>query len=92
MGADMAVLLLAVTSILIWWAVTADRRDRNWPCHTCGHRRADHVSSRDWDSDFGDPEHLGPHYMMPGLCRRCKCLWFVPADPPVPGKKPGTAR
>ena len=45
----------------------------------CKHRRNQHVSSWDWDSDYGDPMHVGGKYRKPGTCRQCRCRSFYAA-------------
>lgn len=67
---DIAVLWVAMNVRAIW------RADR-YPC-LCGHRKNEHVSAFDWDSDYGDPQHRQPDYKKPGICRECVCRFYVP--------------
>ena len=43
----------------------------------CSHAKNRHVSAWDWDSDYGDPQHVGPNYVKPGICRDCRCRFFI---------------
>ena len=47
------------------------------PACICKHSRKQHVSPWDWDSDFGDPEHVSPDYKKPYTCRLCLCRRFI---------------
>jgi hypothetical protein len=46
----------------------------------CGHIKGRHVTALDWDSNYGDPEHVGADYKAPGTCRDCwgRCRHFIP--------------
>jgi hypothetical protein len=69
--------LFGVAALAVFWCVRADQRDGNRPC-VCGDPFKVHAHFRDWDSDWGDPEHRGPNYIKPGKCRKCLCRYFIP--------------
>ena len=74
-SAVLSTVLLAITAIWIFESVRAYQARRGRLCG-CTHRLKEHVSAWDWDSDFGDPAHVGPNYLKPGTCRRCPCRAF----------------
>lgn len=68
---------VVVDVAIIWIAynIRAAWREARKRCF-CSHEVRHHVSAWDWDSDYGDPQHVGPDYKKPGTCRKCKCIQY----------------
>lgn len=71
--------MLGITALYIFLFARADARAARAKC-ICGCIKKRHVSSLDWDSDYGNPGHaegIGSAYVAPGTCRDCRCRHFI---------------
>jgi hypothetical protein len=73
----LAGIFLSIVVVFVFFSVRADYRATHAKC-LCHHEKHQHVSWRDWDSDYGDPGHVGANYRIPGTCRACRCRAFIP--------------
>ena len=69
---------IVVDVAILWIALHARSiiRNNRQACGYCKHSRSRHVSAFDWDSNYGDPQQVGPNYRKPGTCRECGCHSF----------------
>lgn len=75
-SAAFVTVMFGVAALWIFHFVRADFRAARSAC-ICQHIQKRHVSALDWDSDYGDPGHTGTSYKKPGLCRDCRCQYFI---------------
>jgi hypothetical protein len=65
--------------VIVFVAHGSGLLDKPAPPCICKHKRKQHVSAMDWDSNYGDPQHVGPNYRAPGTCRACACRAYIAA-------------